>query len=289
VIREGSSAVRPVEPPVMLPEPLQDTLADWRLREEPFYLPVADEVPAFEAAHRLRLPVLLKGPTGCGKTRFVEHMAWRLDKPLVTVACHDDLAAGDLTGRWLLDAAGTRWQDGPLTLAARHGAICYLDEIVEARADTTVILHPLADTRRLLPLEKLGELLRAHPGFQLVVSYNPGYHGTHKSLKPSTRQRFVALEFGYPAVAQEAAIVEREAQVEPALALQLVQLAGRTRGLAAEGLDEGASTRMLVHAAHLIRQGLAPRASCRQALVLPLSDDPDLTVALQAAVDATFT
>jgi nitric oxide reductase NorQ protein len=265
-----------------------DPLSDWRLAGEPFYLPVADEVAAFEAAHRLRLPVLLKGPTGCGKTRFVEYMAWRLGRPLVTVACHDDLSAGDLTGRWLLDAHGTRWHDGPLTLAARHGAICYLDELVEARSDTTVILHPLADTRRLLPLERRNEMVRAHPDFQLVVSYNPGYQATHKALKPSTRQRFVALEFGYPAAEQEAAIVAREAQVAPELALQLVRLAGRTRNLAAEGLEEGASTRMTVHAAQLIRQGLEPRAACRLALVLPLSDEPDLVVALQATVDAAF-
>ena len=271
-----------------VPARYDDPLADWRLGHEPFYLPAGDEVAAFDAAHRLRLPVLLKGPTGCGKTRFVEHMAWRLGRPLITVACHDDLAASDLTGRWLLDAEGTRWQDGPLTLAARHGAVCYLDEIIEARADTTVILHPLADTRRLPPLEKRNELLRAHPDFQLVVSYNPGYQGIGKSLKPSTRQRFMALEFGYPEVAHEAAIIEREAQIESALALRLVTLAGRTRRLIAEGMDEGASTRMLVHAGNLMRQGLAPRAACRQAVVLPLSDDPDLVVALQATVDATF-
>ena len=277
MIREGPGATRHDDP-----------LADWRLGREPFYMPVADEVAAFDAAHRLRLPVLLKGPTGCGKTRFVEHMAWRLGKPLVTVACHDDLAASDLTGRWLLDAEGTRWQDGPLTLAARHGALCYLDEIVEARSDTTVVLHPLADSRRLLPLEKRDELVRAHADFQLVVSYNPGYRGISKSLKPSTRQRFMALEFGYPDAEQEAAIVAREAQVEPGLALRLVVLAGRTRRLVDEGLDEGASTRMVIHAANLIRQGLGHRVACRQAMVLPLSDDRDLLVALQATVDATF-
>lgn len=277
---------RPTGVPTRVPG--GDPLAAWRQQREPFYLPVADEMAAFEAAHALRLPVLLKGPTGCGKTRFIEHMAWRLGKPLVTVACHDDLTAADLTGRWLLDASGTSWQDGPLTRAVRHGAICYLDEIVEARADTIVILHPLSDTRRLLPLERCDELVRAHGDFQLVVSYNPGYQGGPKSFKPSTRQRFTALEFGYPDEDTEAAIVATEAQIDPALAAKLVALAHRTRGLAAEGLEEGASTRMLVHTGRLIRQGRGPRAACRQALVLALSDDPDLLVALQATVDATF-
>ena len=265
-----------------------DPLAEWRQRAEPWYLPVADEVASFEAAYALRLPVLLKGPTGCGKTRFVEHMAWRLDRPLVTVSCHEDLTAGDLVGRWLLDAEGTRWHDGPLTLAARHGAICYLDEIVEARPDTTVVLHPLTDSRRVLPLEKRNELLHAHPDFQLVVSYNPGYQGMHKQLKPSTRQRFTALEFGYPAPDAEARIVAHEAGVEPALAAQLVALAQRTRRLAGEGLDEGASTRMLVHAAGLVRGGVARRAACLQAVVLPLTDDPELIEALRSAVEASF-
>lgn len=264
-----------------------DPLAGWRQRTEPWYLPVGGEVAAFEAAYALRLPVLLKGPTGCGKTRFVEHMAWRLGRPLVTVSCHEDLTAGDLVGRWLLDAEGTRWHDGPLTLAARHGAICYLDEVVEARPDTTVVLHPLTDSRRVLPLEKRNELLHAHPDFQLVVSYNPGYQGMHKQLKPSTRQRFTALEFGYPGADSEARIVEHEAGVDAALARSLVALAQRTRRLAGEGLDEGASTRMLVHAAGLVRQGLAPRDACLQAVVLPLSDDPDLVEALRAAVEAS--
>ena len=265
-----------------------DPLAGWRQRSEPWYLPVGGEVASFEAAYALRLPVLLKGPTGCGKTRFVEHMAWRLGRPLVTVSCHEDLTAGDLVGRWLLDAEGTRWHDGPLTLAARHGAICYLDEVVEARPDTTVVLHPLTDSRRVLPLEKRNELLHAHPDFQLVVSYNPGYQGLHKQLKPSTRQRFTALEFGYPGADAEARIVEHEAGVDAELAGRLVGLAQRTRRLVDEGLDEGASTRMLVHAAGLVRKGLAPRAACLQAVVLPLTDDADLTEALRAAVQASF-
>ena len=268
--------------------PPTDPLAQWRQSEAPWYLPCAGEVEAFEAAWKLRLPLLLKGPTGCGKTRFVEYMAWRLGMPLVTVACHEDLTAGDLAGRWLLDAEGTRWHDGPLTQAARHGAICYLDEIVEARPDTTVILHPLTDSRRVLPLDKRNELLRAHPDFHLVVSYNPGYQGSHKTLKPSTRQRFTAIEFGYPDPAVEARIVEREGGVEPATAAKLVSVAQRTRRLVVDGLEEGASTRMLVHAAGLVRGGRSPRDACLQAIVLPLSDDEDLVGALRAAVQACF-
>ncbi|OHC80759.1 MAG: AAA family ATPase [Rhodoferax sp. RIFCSPLOWO2_12_FULL_60_11] len=263
-------------------------LQAWRLDAEPYYAPQAEELAVFEAAHALRLPVLLKGPTGCGKTRFVEYMAWRLGKPLITVACHDDLSASDLVGRWLLDAQGTRWQDGPLTQAARHGALCYLDEVVEARADTTVVLHPLTDARRILPLTACNELLHAHPDFQLVVSYNPGYQGMHKTLKPSTRQRFVGLEFSYPGAEQEAAVVAHEGQVDAVLASQLVVVAERTRRLKEHGLAEGASTRMLIHAAALTRRGLSPRAACQQAITCPLSDDPDLATALAAAVDASF-
>jgi nitric oxide reductase NorQ protein len=265
-----------------------DPLADWRFSAEPFYQPVGDEIAAFEAARSSRLPVLLKGPTGCGKTRFVEHMAWRLGLPLVTVACHEDLSAGDLSGRWLLDAHGTRWMDGPLALAARHGALCYLDELLEARPDTTVLLHPLADTRRVLPLERHGELLHAHPDFQLVVSYNPGYQGLHKTLKASTRQRFVAMSFGYPDPATETAIVAREGGVDEALAQRLVELAVRTRRMRDEGLEEGASTRMLVHAAHLVRAGRPLQAASLEAVADPLSDDPELSVALRALVRASF-
>jgi nitric oxide reductase NorQ protein len=265
-----------------------DPLADWRLHEEPFYQPVGSEIAAFEAARSARLPLLLKGPTGCGKTRFVEHMAWRLKLPLVTVACHEDLSAGDLAGRWLLDAQGTRWMDGPLALAARHGAICYLDELLEARADTTVLLHPLADTRRALPLERRGELLQAHRDFQLVVSYNPGYQGLHRDLKPSTRQRFVALGFDYPAPDVETRIVAHEGGAHAELATRLVQLATRTRHLRDEGLDEGASTRMLVHAALLVRAGLTPHDAALQAIAEPLSDDADVLAALRALVRATF-
>jgi len=259
-----------------------------KMSELPFYKPHGNEIELFEHAYRNRLPLLIKGPTGCGKTRFVEHMAWRLGKPLVTVACHDDLSASDLVGRWLLDAQGTRWQDGPLTQAARHGALCYLDEVVEARADTTVVLHPLTDARRILPLSACNELLQAHADFQLVVSYNPGYQALHKTLKPSTRQRFVGLEFNYPAAEQEAAVVAHEGQVDIALARQLVAVAERTRRLKEHGLTEGASTRMLIHAAALSRQGLSARVACQQAITCPLCDDPDLATALAAAVDASF-
>jgi nitric oxide reductase NorQ protein len=260
----------------------------WRLHAEPFYQSAGHEVEAFLAAHAARLPLLLKGPTGCGKTRFVEHMAWRLGLPLVTIACHEDLSAGDLAGRWLLDAEGTHWQDGPLALAARYGGICYLDELVEARSDATVLLHPLADTRRVLPLERRGELLHAHPDFQLVVSYNPGYQGLHKGLKPSMRQRFTALSFDYPAADIEAAIVAREGGVELEMATRLVALGQRTRRLQEHGLEEGASTRMLVHAAVLLREGLSPRAACMQAIATPLSDDVDIGVALRGVVHASF-
>ena len=270
------------------PDPQADPLADWRVHREPHYQPVGDEVQAFEATYAARLPIVLKGPTGCGKTRFVEHMAWRLGLPLVTVACHEDLTSGDLAGRWLMDAQGMRWQDGPLALAARHGALCYLDELVEARSDATVLIHPLADSRRVLPLERHGELLHAHPNFQLVVSYNPGYQGLNKGLKPSTRQRFTALSFQHPDATTEAAIVATEAGVSLDLAQRLVGLGQRTRQLQSHGLDEGASTRMLVHAAALVRAGLSPRNACLQAVATPLSDDPDLLKALHGVVHACF-
>ena len=268
--------------------PAAHPLADWCVAQEPYYRPVGREVQAFEAAFAARLPVLLKGPTGCGKTRFVEHMAWRLGLPLVTIACHEDLNSGDLAGRWLMDAQGMRWQDGPLAMAARHGAMCYLDELVEARADATVLIHPLADTRRMLPLERHGELLHAHPYFQLVVSYNPGYQGLNKGLKSSTRQRFTALIFDYPDAEAEAAIVAQEAGIDAALAQRLVALGQRTRQLQTHGLDEGASTRMLVHAAQLVRAGLSQRDACLQAVAVPLSDDLDVLKALQGLVHACF-
>jgi nitric oxide reductase NorQ protein len=252
---------------------------EWPSRE-PFYLPIGREVALFEAACRRRLPVMLKGPTGCGKTRFIRHMAWRLKRPLVTVACHDDLSANDLTGRFLVRGGETVWQDGPLTAAVRAGAICYLDEVVEARQDTVVAIHPLTDDRRLLPLEKRGELITAHPDFQLVVSYNPGYQNLMKELKPSTRQRFVTITFDFPPRDLEVDIVCQEAGVERPMAVSLVKLAERVRRLRDRGLVEVASTRLLVHAGCLIAAGVAPRDACEAAVAGPLSDDPELYAAV---------
>ena len=260
----------------------------YRLASEPYYLSVGDEVAQFEAAWQARLPTMLKGPTGCGKTRFIEHMAWRLGRPLVTLACNEDMTASDLVGRWLLDAGGTVWQDGPLTLAARHGAICYLDEVVEARQDTIVAIHPLTDTRRALPLEKKNEVVHAHDDFQLVISYNPGYQSMLKDLKQSTRQRFVAIDFHYPPPEREIDIVMHEGGVGHELARQLVTVAGKTRNLKGHGLEEGASTRMLVYAATLIVRGIAPVQACRMAVVQPLTDDAHMQAALSDLVQTFF-
>lgn len=256
--------------------------------EAPYYLAVADEIAVFETCHARRLPLMLKGPTGCGKTRFVEHMAWRLGRPLVTVACHDDLSASDLTGRYLIQGSETVWLDGPLTRAARLGAICYLDEIIEARSDTVVVIHPLTDDRRLLPLDKTGELVEAAPGFQLVVSYNPGYQHGLKDLKPSTRQRFVALEFGFPSADLEAEIVAHEGGVDRGTAVALVTLTVRVRQLADRGLAEVPSTRLIVAAARLVASGIPVRSACRTALLGPLTDDADLLAAMQDLVAATM-
>ncbi|MFT4101966.1 MAG: CbbQ/NirQ/NorQ/GpvN family protein [Burkholderiaceae bacterium] len=268
------------------PDP--DPLAAYRIDEEPYYRPSGNEVALYRQAYRHRLPLMLKGPTGCGKTRFVEHMAWLLGRPLVTLACNEDMTAADLVGRYLLDANGTAWHDGPLTLAVRHGGICYLDEVVEARQDTTVVIHPLTDARRILPLDKKGELLRAHPDFQLVVSYNPGYQSRAKDMKPSTRQRFAALEFDYPDAAHEARIVAHEAAVEVELAARLVSIARCSRELRHRGLDEGISTRMLIYAATLIRDGVTPHDSCEMTMTRALTDDPDMASALRGFVDAQF-
>jgi nitric oxide reductase NorQ protein len=267
---------------------MTDALHDHRILSDPWYRPAGDEIALFQAAYAARMPVMLKGPTGCGKTRFVEHMAWRLDRPLVTVACNEDMTASDLVGRFLLDAQGTRWQDGPLTMAARHGAICYLDEVVEARQDTTVVIHPLTDSRRVLPLEKKGELLRAHPDFFLVISYNPGYQSLMKDLKQSTKQRFGALDFSWPDAGVETDIVAHESGVDAATAAKLVQIAARARNLKGHGLDEGISTRMLVHAGRLIMGGVAPGPACTMALIRPITDDADMRDALDAAVAAYF-
>ena len=260
-------------------------LRAWRIAREPFYRPAGDELALFSQARARRLPLLLKGPSGCGKTRFVEHMAWRLGRPLVTVACHEDMTASDLLGRWLLDAQGTAWQDGPLTLAARHGAICYLDEVVEARPDALVVLHPLADTRRQLPLERKGELLHAHPGFQLVASYNPG---PRRELKPATRQRFVALRFAALAPQDEAAVLAHESGVATATAQRLVAVAHALRRQLRQAAEEAVSTRMLVQAAQLICEGAPVRTACDMALTQALEDDPELARALGDLVEAHF-
>ncbi|HJR51073.1 MAG TPA: CbbQ/NirQ/NorQ/GpvN family protein [Gemmatimonadales bacterium] len=256
--------------------------------EEPFYLPVGREIAIFEACHARRLPVMLKGPTGCGKTRFVEHMAWRLGRPLVTVACHEDLGASDLVGRYLVRAAETVWQDGPLARAVRAGALCYLDEVVEARQDTIVVIHPLTDDRRVLPIDKTGELLAAPPEFQLIVSYNPGYQHILKDLKPSTRQRFVALDLTFPPPELETRIVAHESGVEAGMASELVGLAGRLRQLRDRGLPEVPSTRLLVLAARLIVSGVPARTACRTAVAAPLTDDPELLAAVHDVIDAVL-
>ncbi|WP_338051220.1 CbbQ/NirQ/NorQ/GpvN family protein [Propionivibrio soli] len=254
----------------------------------PFYLAVGNEVELFEQCAARQLAVMLKGPTGCGKTRFVEYMAWRLGRPLISIACHDDLSASDLVGRYLIHHDSTMWHDGPLTRAVREGAICYLDEVVEARSDTIVVLHALTDHRRLLPIDKTGETLHAAPSFMLVISYNPGYQHMLKDLKPSTRQRFVAFEFDLPAPGIETRIVQREGGVSEADAVALVTLAQRLRALHEKGLAEVPSTRLLVAAARLAAAGIDLRTACMAAIVAPLSDDATLVDAMRDLVDATF-
>lgn len=257
----------------------------------PFYLPVADEVEIFSCAFAQRLPVLLKGPTGCGKTRFIEHMAWRIfeqsesssqvvQNPLITVSCHEDLTSTDLVGRFHLNKDTTTWLDGPLTTTVRHGGICYLDEIVEARKDTTVVIHSLTDHRRTLFIDKTNELLKAHPDFLLVISYNPGYQSILKDLKTSTRQRFICLEFDYPSEEREAEIVRVESGIDSETAHTLARLAVHVRNLREHGFEEGVSTRMLVYAASLIMQGIEPRRAADVALVHALSDDPEIQQAI---------
>jgi nitric oxide reductase NorQ protein len=267
---------------------MSSPLDPYCIATEPYYRPVGNEIALYEQAYRHRMPLILKGPTGCGKTRFVEHLAWKLGRPLVTLACNEDMTASDLVGRYLLDAEGTVWHDGPLTLAVRFGGICYLDEVVEARQDTTVVIHPLTDARRILPLDKKGELVHAHPDFQLVVSYNPGYQSSAKDMKPSTRQRFAALEFDYPDPTLEAEIVAHEAQIATATARTLVGIAQRSRTLKHHGLDEGISTRMLIYAAVLIRDGVSPHESCDMTMTRSLTDDPDMAAALRGFIDAAF-
>ena len=288
----------------------QYRIEEFIIKEEPFYVPSTDEVQIFEAAYRQRVPVLLKGPTGTGKTRFVEYMAWKLGLPLtvakdqanassngagangavplVTVACHEDLTASDLVGRYLLDASGTRWIDGPLTRAVKAGGICYLDEIVEARKDTTVIIHPLTDHRRLLTIDKLGEVVEAADSFLLVVSYNPGYQNALKDLKHSTRQRFVALEFQFPEPEREARIIAHESGVDETNAAQLAKLGHKVRNLREHGLKEGASTRVLIYAGRLIKEGIAPRRACHVAVTWGITDDPQVQRSLDEVVAAIF-
>jgi len=246
-------------------------IEDYHVAREPFYLPIANEIKLFEAAYRLKLPVILKGPTGCGKTRFLEYMAWRLKLPLVTIACHEDLTASDLVGRYLLSGNETVWSDGPLSLAVTHGAICYLDEVVEARKDTTVVIHPLTDDRRVLPQEKKGWLLEAHPDFFLVISYNPGYQSVMKDLKQSTRQRFVALDFEYPSEDMETTIIMAESEVDEKTAAAL-----------------GVSTRLLVYAAKLIVDGIDRQIACECAVTRAMSDDDEMQAAIAEIVTGIF-
>ncbi|MEZ4552892.1 MAG: CbbQ/NirQ/NorQ/GpvN family protein [Dehalococcoidia bacterium] len=273
-------------------------IEDFRLTSEPYYLPIADEIQLFETAYDQNVPVLLKGPTGCGKTRFVEYMSWRLHGhlgtrddegvPLITVACHEDLTASDLVGRYLLEGEETRWIDGPITRAVKVGAICYLDEIVEARKDTTVLIHPLTDYRRLLPIDKRGDLLEAAPGFLLVLSYNPGYQSALKDLKHSTRQRFIAIEFDYPPRDQEAEIIRVESNCSQEMANELAKLAEKVRNLKEHGLAEGVSTRLLVYAGKLIASGIAPRRACQSAVVWGLTDDIEVQRSLEEVVTSIF-
>ncbi|KXK01580.1 MAG: MoxR-like ATPase [Acidobacteria bacterium OLB17] len=248
----------------------------YKVKDEPFYLPVGKEVELFEASYAAKLPVMLKGPTGCGKTRFVEYMAHKLKRPLITVACHEDLSSTDLVGRFLLEGSETVWHDGPLTAAVRAGAICYLDEVVEARKDTVVIIHPLTDDRRRLPIEKRGTVLDAPPEFMLVVSYNPGYQSILKDLKQSTRQRFVAMEFDYPDAESETQIVAKEGGIDDSMAAELVKIGEKVRNLRGHGLEEGVSTRLLIYAAQLIAKGIAPIDAAEVALSAPITDDRDL-------------
>ncbi len=279
-------------------------IEEYTIDSEPYYLPIRDEVEVFTAAYQEKIPVILKGPTGCGKTRFVEYMAWRLGRPittvrrdgkedaqgkaLVTIAAHEDLTASDLVGRFLLEGDETRWVDGPLTRAVKTGAICYLDEVVEARKDTTVLIHPLTDHRRLLPVEKRGQILEAADGFLLVISYNPGYQSALKDLKQSTRQRFVAMEFDYPPRESEARIVQEESGVDEENAHELARLGEKVRNLKEHGLQEGVSTRLLIYAGKLISRGVAPRRACDVAISDALTDDPSVQRSIREITTSIF-
>lgn len=269
---------------------------EYIVEEEPFFMPTSDEIEVFQAAYNERVPILLKGPTGTGKTRFVEYMSWKLnnndkkvkDIPLVTVACHEDLTASDLVGRYLLDAKGTKWIDGPLTRAVKSGGICYLDEVVEARKDTTVIIHPLTDHRRTLSIDKLGQVIQADDGFLLVVSYNPGYQNAVKDLKHSTRQRFVAIEFDFPDVDRETKIISHESGIEEGTSNQLAVLGQKIRNLREHGLEEGASTRLLIYAARLIKQGISPKRACQVALTWGITDEVQIQETVDQIVSSIF-
>jgi nitric oxide reductase NorQ protein len=263
---------------------MEQAIEQYKAAAEPFYLPIRSEVELFEAAYHTKLPVMLKGPTGCGKTRFVEHMAWRMNRPLITVACHEDLSATDLVGRFLLEGDETVWHDGPLTKAVRTGAICYLDEVVEARKDTVVIIHPLTDDRRRLPIEKRGTIVEAPPEFMLVVSYNPGYQSILKDLKQSTRQRFIAMEFDYPSAELETQIVIKEGGVDEAMARDLVTIAQKVRNLRGHGLEEGVSTRLLIYAAQMIAKGISPIDAAEVAICSPITDDRELQRSIREIV-----
>ncbi len=283
-------------------------IEEFLVRSEPYYRTVGDELELFTAAYHQHIPVLLKGPTGCGKTRFVEYMAWRLGRPLatvrgknkqkvregevrvplVTIACHEDLTASDLVGRYLLDAQGTRWIDGPMTRAVKAGAILYLDEVVEARKDTTVLIHPLTDHRRILPVEKTGSIIEADDRFLLCISYNPGYQSALKDLKHSTRQRFISIEFNYPPRDIESEIIQQESGCDAADADALAKLGEKIRNLEEHGLQEGASTRLLIYAARLMSEGISARRACQVAIVWTLTDEPELQRSIEEVVSSIF-
>ena len=288
-------------------------IEEFLVRAEPYYRPVGDEMELFAAAYQQHIPVLLKGPTGCGKTRFVEYMAWKLGRPLtvireqdkgsgaaqevregevrvplVTIACHEDLTASDLVGRYLLDAEGTRWIDGPMTRAVKAGAILYLDEVVEARKDTTVLIHPLTDHRRILPVEKTGSIIEADDRFLLCISYNPGYQSALKDLKHSTRQRFISIEFYYPPREIEREIIEQEAGCTAEQADALAKLGEKIRNLEDHGLQEGASTRLLIYAGRLMSEGIPARRACQVAIVWTLTDEPELQRSLEEVASSIF-
>ena len=269
-------------------------IEDYSIDKEPFYVPVSDEIQVFESAYNQKVPILLKGPTGTGKTRFVEYMSWYISSnmkksvPLITVACHEDLTASDLVGRYLIDSSGTKWIDGPLTRAVKSGGICYLDEIVEARKDTTVIVHPLTDHRRILTIDKLGEVVEAAEEFLMVVSYNPGYQNALKDLKQSTRQRFVAIEFDFPTPELEAKILKEEAGIDDSTAGSLSSLGEKIRNLTDHGLSEAASTRVLIYAGKLIKDGIAPRRACQVAVTWGITDDKKLYRSIEEIISAIF-